>query len=220
MKNKFLAIFLVLGFLCLSLSAKAEVFTGKVVGVHDGDTITVLDEGRHATKIRLAEIDTPETGQPYGSKAKQELSALVFSKEISVSTETTDRYGRTVAHVSVDGMDVNREMVRRGAAWVYRAYLKDKSLLTVESEARAAKRGLWGLPEAEQTPPWEWRKLNKASHSKVNHTKASQNLTPINPLLTPVFSKSCCKICTKGKPCGDSCISVSKTCHKGVGCAC
>lgn len=67
-------------------------------------------------------------------------------------------YGRTVARLYVEDLDVSREMVRLGAAWVYRKYNKDKSLLDVEAEAREAKRGLWSLPEAEQVPPWEWRR--------------------------------------------------------------
>ena len=71
--------------------------------------------------------------------------------------QDTDRYGRTVSRVYVGDMDVNAELVRQGAAWVYRQYAKDQSLYTLENEAKAAKRGLWALPEAEQMPPWEWR---------------------------------------------------------------
>ncbi len=71
---------------------------------------------------------------------------------------TVDRHGRTVARLYVGDLDVNREMVRLGAAWIYRKYSKDQSLLNVEAEAKATKRGLWALPEAEQVPPWEWRR--------------------------------------------------------------
>jgi len=77
---------------------------------------------------------------------------------VTVQPVTTDRYGRTVAHILVDGMNVNREMVRTGDAWVYRKYLKEYSLLDLEAEARDAKRGLWRLPEFQRVPPWEWRK--------------------------------------------------------------
>lgn len=72
-----------------------------------------------------------------------------------------DRYGRTVGRVYVGGMDVNAELVRQGAAWVYRHYAKDPALFALEDEARAAKRGLWTLPEAQQIPPWEWRKAGR-----------------------------------------------------------
>lgn len=136
----------------------AEI-NGKVVAIADGDTVTVLMNNAQY-KLRLAEIDTPERAQPYGSKAKEVLSGLVFGKEIIAKVEDMDRYGRYVARIFVDGLDVNREMVRQGAAWVYRQYLKDKSLLAVEAEAKAASRGLWALPEAQNIPPWEWRKGN------------------------------------------------------------
>ena len=77
---------------------------------------------------------------------------------VVVKPITTDRYGRTVAHILVDGLNVNCEMVRMGNAWVYRKYLKEHSLLDLETEAMDAKRGLWGLPEFQRVPPWEWRK--------------------------------------------------------------
>jgi endonuclease YncB( thermonuclease family) len=74
---------------------------------------------------------------------------------------TTDRYGRTVAHILVSDLNVNREMVRTGNAWVYRKYLRDKSLLDVEADAKNANQGLWGLPEFQRVPPWEWRKQKR-----------------------------------------------------------
>ena len=138
----------------------AAELSGKVVGVHDGDTLTLLvPDGASfkQVKVRLGEIDTPESKQPYGERAKQALSDLAFGKPARVVVETTDKYGRTVGRVYVGGVDVNAELVRLGAAWVYRQYLKDQSLLAVEAEAKAAKRGLWALPEAQRMPPWEWR---------------------------------------------------------------
>ena len=71
--------------------------------------------------------------------------------------QDTDRYGRTVGRVFAGALDVNAEMVRRGAAWVYRRHSDDPVLLRLEQAARAERTGLWGLPEAERTPPWEWR---------------------------------------------------------------
>ena len=145
--------------LCSILSpAHAQTLVGRVVGVHDGDTLTLLDAEQHQTKIRLAEIDTPESKQPYGSRAKQALSDLVFNKTVQVDVRDIDRYGRTVGRVSVGGTDVNAAMVASGAAWVYRQYSKDAQLLALEAEARAAQRGLWGLPETQRVPPWEWRR--------------------------------------------------------------
>ena len=146
----------------IGTAATAETLTGKVVGVHDGDTLTLLDNSNRQVKIRLAEIDAPESHQPYGSRAKQELSELAFGRSAVVQVQDIDRYGRTVGRITVDEVDVNAEMVRRGAAWVYRKYAKDQSLFTIEQQAKDAKAGLWALPEADQMPPWEWRKMKKA----------------------------------------------------------
>jgi endonuclease YncB( thermonuclease family) len=144
-----------------------------VVAVADGDTLTLLTPAREQVKIRLAEIDTPETGQPYGTKAKQLLSDLAFSKEARVVVTDTDRYGRAVGRLHVGTTDVNAEMVRRGAAWVYRRYNRDPSLLRFEAEARAARRGLWALPEGERVPPWEWRRGGKGDTRRPPGTAAS-----------------------------------------------
>jgi endonuclease YncB( thermonuclease family) len=143
--------------LVISSASQASELTGKVVGIADGDTFTLLTADKQQVKIRLAEIDAPESGQPYGNKSKQALSGLVFGKDVRVVVQTTDRYGRTVGRPYVGSLDVSAEMVRMGAAWAYRQYLIDKSLLTLESEAKAEKRGLWGLSEA-SIPPWDWRR--------------------------------------------------------------
>lgn len=139
----------------------AAELSGKVVGVHDGDTLTLLvpdGSSFKQVKVRLGEIDTPESKQPYGERAKQALSDLAFGKPARVVVEITDKYGRTVGRVYVGSVDVNAELVKQGAAWAYRQYIKDQSLLTLEAEAKAAKQGLWALPEAERMPPWEWRR--------------------------------------------------------------
>jgi len=80
---------------------------GRVIGVTDGDTLTLLDAGHRQTKIRLAEIDTPESRQPYGTRAKQALSGLVFGRDVRVFIVDTDRYGRTVARVCAGSIDVS-----------------------------------------------------------------------------------------------------------------
>ena len=139
----------------------AAEYAGRVVAISDGDTLTLLvPDGASfkQVKVRLGEIDTPESRQPYGQRAKQALSDLAFGKQARVVVQDTDRYGRTVGRVYVGNLDVNAEMIRQGAAWAYRQYLKDQSLLTLEQQAKAAKRGLWGLPETERCPPWDWRK--------------------------------------------------------------
>ena len=82
-----------------------------------------------------------------------------------VVLQDTDRYGRTVGRVYVGNLDVNAEMVKQGAAWVYRQFAKDPSLYRLEEQAKAAKWGLWALPEAERCPPWDWRKGTCATAS-------------------------------------------------------
>ncbi len=151
---------LLAGLLLLVLFAQAAAareLHGRVVGIADGDTLTLLTEGREEVRIRLAAIDTPEGGQPYGSRARQILSDLAFGKPVRVVVVDTDRYRRTVGRVFAGALDVNAEMVRRGAAWVYRRYSDDRTLLRLEQAARAERTGLWALPEAERTPPWDWR---------------------------------------------------------------
>ena len=154
---------------------EGTVLNGRVVGIADGDTLTLLDAGNRQHKIRLAEIDTPERGQPYANKAKQALSGMVFQQQISVRVVDTDKYGRTVGRIYVGDTDVSAELIRQGAAWVYRKYLRDNSLLTLEAEAKAAKRGIWGLSESQQIPPWEWRQLNRDSASKAPDAPKSPN---------------------------------------------
>jgi endonuclease YncB( thermonuclease family) len=140
--------------LAVSLSAWAD-FTGKVVGVADGDSITVLRD-REQVKVRLVDIDAPEKAQPFGNRSKQALEVLVKGQEVLAVERGTDRYHRTLGRIYRGDLDVNAEQVRQGMAWVYRQYAKDATLYPIEAEAKEQKRGLWRDPEP--VPPWEWRK--------------------------------------------------------------
>lgn len=134
-------------------------FSGKVVGVSDGDTIRVLHDGV-AERVRLNGIDCPEKSQPYGHAAKQFTSVRVFDQEVTVQAISKDKYGRTIGDVTLpDGANLNRELVRAGLAWWYREYSKDVSLGDLENEARLARQGLWAEPHP--LPPWEFRKLEQ-----------------------------------------------------------
>lgn len=148
---------LVAALLLLAAPASAIEIAGRVVAVADGDTLTVEDATGRRLVIRLAEIDTPEGGQPYGDPARQALSALTLGKAVRVAADDSDRYGRLIGRVRSGAVDVNAEMVRQGAAWVFRQYSRDASLLRLEADARTARRGLWALPEGERMAPWEWR---------------------------------------------------------------
>lgn len=133
-------------------------FSARVVGITDGDSLMVLDEQNQQHRIRLAEVDAPERGQPWGDRSRQALSALVFGKTISVQQTDTDRYGRVVARVFANGHDVNRTMVEQGAAWAYREYLTDETLIATEARARQSRVGLWSMSDQETVAPWEWRR--------------------------------------------------------------
>lgn len=142
-----------------ALTAHAE-FTGKVVAVADGDTITVLRD-REQVKVRLVQIDAPEKAQAFGNRSKQSLSDLCFNKTAKLDDNGKDRYGRTLARVYCDGVDANAEQVRRGMAWVYERYAqKNSPLYRMQAEANAARRGLWA--DTEPVPPWKWRKAGMA----------------------------------------------------------
>lgn len=130
--------------------------TGRVIGVTDGDTMKMLCDGIE-TKVRLDQIDAPERNQPFGSKAKEVLSNLVFNRTVRLESSGTDRYGRTLGTLWIGETDANREMIRMGYAWAYRRYLRDQSLIEVEADAKASRRGLWSDPNP--IPPWDFRKV-------------------------------------------------------------
>lgn len=141
--------------LLLALHATTWSFQAEVVGVTDGDTLTVLSNDRTQIRCRLAGIDAPEKGQAFGSASKQSLSDLSFRKIVEVTVIDRDRYGRSVCMLQSEGLDLNLEQVRRGMAWVYRRYNHDTSYLQAEENAKRARRGLWADPA--QVPPWDFR---------------------------------------------------------------
>ena len=115
-----------------------------MVGVSDGDTITVMRLGR-GEKVRLYGIDCPEKGQAFGNRAKQFTSDMVFGKEVLVKTHGCDKYGRILGDVfTPDGQSLNQELVRAGYAWWFRRYSNDANLKRLEEEARAAESGVVG----------------------------------------------------------------------------
>jgi endonuclease YncB( thermonuclease family) len=165
--------------LALLLSAGvvlADTLAGKVVGVSDGDTITVLDSGKQQHKIRVAGIDAPEKDQPFGQRSKENLARLVFGKEVDVQWVKYDRYQRIVGKVMVaepncqradcnKTLDAGLGQVTAGFAWWYRKYAKEqssedaRSYETAEQEARTRSVGLWR--DADPVPPWDWRRKDR-----------------------------------------------------------
>ena len=146
--------------LVAQLSFAAEL-TGLVVGVSDGDTITVLVD-KTPYKIRLAGIDAPESRQAFGQASKQHLSALVYKKPVTVLWDKKDRYGRTLAKVMVDGTDACLEQVKAGVAWHYKRYEAEQpaqdrgDYAAAEDRAKGERIGLWS--DAQPTAPWGWRR--------------------------------------------------------------
>ena len=136
-----------------------ETLHVRVVGVHDGDTLTALTDDKRELKVRLHGIDAPELGQPFGQASKRALSDLVFGKQVTLHTTGTDRYGRTLARVTVGDIEVEAQIIVTGHAWHYTKYDHTAALEAAERNARAARRGLWA--DAEPVPPWEWRKGEK-----------------------------------------------------------
>jgi endonuclease YncB( thermonuclease family) len=134
---------ILLSLLFWSTLATAEHFTGKVIGVHDGDTITVMHQGR-GERIRLHGIDAPEKGQPFTNRAKQFVSDLCYHKEVKVETKGQDRYQPTIADVILpDGKVLNDEIVKAGLAWWFKRYApNDPTLEGLEFEAREARHWL------------------------------------------------------------------------------
>lgn len=155
------------------LSVLANEWTGTVVAIADGDTMTVLNEHKKQVKIRMAEIDAPESKQAFGSQSKQSLSELCFKKAAVIEDHGTDKYKRTIGRVKCAGIDANAEQVKRGMAWAYRQYLTDQSIADLEEKAKAAKSGLWS--DENPLTPWDFRHGGKkAKQNKVN-TKAQKN---------------------------------------------
>lgn len=151
--------------------AHADTLLGRVVGVADGDTITVLDADRQQHKIRLQGIDAPEKAQPFGEKSKQNLARMVFGKDVRVEWEKRDKYKRIVGKVWVQPascptcpmtLDAGHAQITVGLAWWYRKYAGEQSPQDrgaydfSEQEARARRAGQWADPDP--VPPWEWRR--------------------------------------------------------------
>jgi endonuclease YncB( thermonuclease family) len=134
--------------------AQADTWIGRVVAVHDGDTLTVLYNGR-GIKVRLDEIDAPELRQDFGRQAKKSLSGLCYGRDGEVHGQGQDKYGRVLARVVCAGTDANAEQVRRGFAWFYVQYAHDPVLRNLEASARARRAGLWA--GSNPVPPWEFR---------------------------------------------------------------
>jgi micrococcal nuclease len=139
-------------------SAQAQLY--RVVGISDGDTIKVLSADKQQIKCRLFGIDAPERSQSFGAASKNSLSNMVFGKDVKVEILDQDQYGRSVCRIILNGVDENKVQLQRGFAWFYARYSDDVSYAAAERTARQQKLRLWSEPN--QTPPWFFRRNQKA----------------------------------------------------------
>jgi endonuclease YncB( thermonuclease family) len=146
----------------VSTAAGQRTVEGRVVGVTDGDTITILDAGRAQHVVRLGGIDAPERAQPFGRAARENLSRLVFDKRVEARCWKVDQFRREICSVFVGQRDVGLAMVQEGYAWHFKRFADEQSpqereaYSTAQESAAAARRGLW--QDEDPVPPWDWRR--------------------------------------------------------------
>lgn len=156
MLNKFFA-GLILFALTISAALAGVEFVGVAVEVIDGDTISIRDDAGNIHRIRLYGIDAPEKRQSYGIVAELYLAIKISGRTLQVMSDGNDRYGRMIGIVTLDGQNINVELVKNGLAWHYRRYApKDNLLAENEHQARIGNIGLWS--ESQPIPPWNYRK--------------------------------------------------------------
>jgi len=127
----------------------------RVETVHDGDTVTCLDEQGRPQKIRLQGIDAPEYGQPYGDAARRALAGKLAGGRVRVEGAARDQHGRLLGTLWIEERDINRELVAEGWAWAFGGFAPDEELVAAEAAARRQRLGLW----ADERPvePRQWR---------------------------------------------------------------
>jgi endonuclease YncB( thermonuclease family) len=155
MKQALLGLAAACGLLCSAASLSAEEFRGTVTAVFDGDTVKVTRPGHGAEKVRLIGIDCPESAQPYGPEAKAYTEDLALGQIVLVRVVARDVYGRLLARVYVEELELGRELLKVGLAWRGERE-EDPDLAAIEKRARRLKVGLWRDPRP--VPPWEFRK--------------------------------------------------------------
>ncbi|HYI87134.1 MAG TPA: thermonuclease family protein [Burkholderiales bacterium] len=151
---------LLIVFLLLARSGQAETLSGTVIGVVDGDTLTIVDAQKRRYRVRLGQVDAPESKQAFGIKSARSLYGLCFRKAAQVEWQAKDQYNRHIGHVTCEGVDANAAQVRRGMAWVSpKSTQPGSALYELEAYARVRGIGLWSDPSP--VPPWEWRPRNQ-----------------------------------------------------------
>lgn len=179
--NKILWTSLAVSIITTSLYSKE--LKGKVVNIADGDTVTIVVADDNAKskflqplnnqlsskkqyRIRLNDIDAPESKQAFGNKSKENLKNYIYQKDVVIDYESTDRYGRILGTIYYQNKDINLQQVKDGYAWVYKQYSNKQNYIKAEREARSSKKGLWR--DNNPTEPWEYRKQKKEKNESFN----------------------------------------------------
>jgi endonuclease YncB( thermonuclease family) len=199
---------------CLSIWLIAQSLTGKIIGAHDGDTITVRTDAGENIKVRLNGIDCPESGQDFGKRAKDFTWNFCYGKTLRVMVVTKDKYDRVVADVFANGQSLNRALVSAGLAWHFKKYSNDADLASLEDQARASGVGLWSVPNP--MPPWVYRRRGElepvgklqanevmicnSKSSKTYHNKVCQGLSRCGKGISKVSKANA--ISSGRSPCG------------------
>ncbi len=137
--------------------------------VKDGDSLIGQSADGFEINIRLAHIDTPETHQGFGDAATQELSRLCLGKMAQLSGTQKDGFGRLLAELSCDNIDVNQHMIETGHAWVYDKYNSRLTFPALEKSAAENCAGLWGAKGAQ--PPWVYRKKGADKYAETSQAQ-------------------------------------------------
>ena len=211
----------------------AKTLTATGVRVIDGDTIEITLANASSERVRLLGIDAPESNQSYGFQSADNLTSCVIGKNVIIQWDKKDRYDRLIGKVLANGKDCNLKQVEDGYAWHYKQYQSEQrkedrlTYSNAEVFARKAKKGLWA--DSCLIAPWNWRNgmtnCNVGTGINIGGTNNSGKNTGSNPFLEPPVTTnpviphtrpntSVAKGCNTGKRCGNSCIAVTKVCHK------
>ena len=143
-----------LSLLLSSAGAIAAPRPGWVSWVMDGDTLLLVPQGQKApVKVRMDGIDAPETCQPGGEASRDAMIRLALRQSVQVQVLGQDHYGRQVARVSLDGLDLGAEMVRTGMAWAYRFKTGKGPYARWQRQAQQQRIGLFAAKETAMSPP-------------------------------------------------------------------
>lgn len=142
-----------------AITASSEQIIGRVVRVIDGDTVSVLDATNTQHRIRLSQIDAPETKQAFSKVSKEALADFIANKEVRVKVDGIDRYKRVLGEIFIDDQNINLYMVSNGFAWAYTNYVTDERYFEAQAQTKKEQRGLW--VDNRPVAPWDFRRKQR-----------------------------------------------------------